>query len=89
MTPGFVKLLAALPKPTRDLARAQFRVFKANPYAPSLKNHALADVGSRPHHDGSRSVRVNLRYRAIYYVRGRVNVWYWIGSHADYDNFVG
>jgi hypothetical protein len=30
-----------------------------------------------------------LQYRAIYVVDGDINVWYWIGSHADYDRFIG
>ena len=28
-------------------------------------------------------------YRAIYFVEGDTNVRYWIGSHSDYNNFVG
>jgi hypothetical protein len=38
---------------------------------------------------GSRSVAITRRYRAIYVVDGDTNVWYWCGSHEDYNNFVG
>jgi hypothetical protein len=30
-----------------------------------------------------------MKYRAIYVVDGETNVWYWIGSHANYDTFTG
>ena len=31
-----------------------------------------------------------MQYRAIYATdEDGVNVWYWIGTHADYDVFVG
>lgn len=36
-----------------------------------------------------RSVRVGLRYRALAVeVEGRY-LWFWIGSHADYDKLIG
>ena len=30
-----------------------------------------------------------MRYRAVYIVDGDANVWYWVGTHADYDRFTG
>ena len=38
---------------------------------------------------GSFSVSVTMNYRAIFFLDGPVNVWYWIGTHADYDRFTG
>ena len=32
---------------------------------------------------------ITMQYRAIYVVDGNTNVWYWCGSHNDYDNFTG
>jgi hypothetical protein len=29
------------------------------------------------------------RVNSIYVVDGGTNVWYWVGSHSDYDKFVG
>ena len=37
----------------------------------------------------SSSVSITMQYRAIYTVDGTDNVWYWIGTHADYDVFIG
>ena len=41
------------------------------------------------HEAGSVSVSITRQYRAIYVRQGEVNVWYWIGTHADYDTFTG
>ena len=30
-----------------------------------------------------------MKYRAIGVVDGATTVWYWIGTHADYDVFTG
>lgn len=30
-----------------------------------------------------------MQYRAIYFVQGEINVWYWIGTHAAYKRFTG
>ena len=35
------------------------------------------------------SVSINMSYRAIYTVVDGVNLWYWVGSHTDYDTFLG
>jgi len=35
------------------------------------------------------SVRVGLRYRALAVEADDDLVWFWIGSHADYDDLVG
>ena len=35
-----------------------------------------------------RSVRVGIAYRALGVERDGDVVWYWIGSHADYDKLI-
>ena len=32
------------------------------------------------------SVRIGLSYRAVGLYEGDTIIWYWIGSHADYDH---
>jgi hypothetical protein len=81
--------LAALPREVRDLAELAFQKFLENPLHPALRNHPLDDTRKGRHRTGSRSVSVSMKYRAIYVVDGDTNVWYWIGSHADYDTFTG
>ena len=85
-TKRFRYLLAELPEDVRDLARAACRLFDQSPAHPSLRHHELRDAKRGSHHPKSFSVAITMMYRAIYFVdRQGINVWYWIGTHADYD----
>ena len=64
-------------------------MFVANPRQASLRLHKLKDRSRGQHVPGSYSVSITPRYRAIFFIYGLVNVWYWIGTHADYDRFTG
>ena len=76
----FRSLYAALPKDVRDLADRQYTLLKQNPRHPSLR---FKKVGS------DWSVRIGLGYRALANeVERNVFVWYWIGSHAEYDRLI-
>jgi hypothetical protein len=88
-TRQFKEMFARLPKPIQELAKAAFRQFRANPDHPSLCRHPLEDTDKGRHRTGSFSVSITMKYRAIYAVDGTVNAWYWIGSHNDYENFIG
>jgi len=66
-----------------------FKLFRENPSHPSLRHHALADSKRGSHVPGSFSVSVTMQYRAIYCKVDDVNVWYWIGTHAQYDKLAG
>lgn len=54
-----------------------------------MRHHALDDSDRGSHHAGSYSVSITRRYRAVYVIEEGVNLWYWIGSHADYDRLTG
>lgn len=56
--------------------KSQLRVLKNNPQHPSLH---LKKVGR------FWSVRVGIKYRALAVEQDGDLVWFWIGSHADYD----
>jgi hypothetical protein len=88
-TKSFRELFEAIPAEVREIAAAAFRQFQADPDHPSLRRHQLKDTGRGNHRPGSFSVSVTKKYRAIYFVDGETNVWYWIGSHNDYDNYTG
>ncbi len=81
--------LARLPERIRRLADAAFREFLKDPSSPGLALHDLQDHKRGQHRSGSKAVSVTLRYRAIYVEDGGDNVWYWIGSHSDYNVFTG
>lgn len=63
----------------RNQARAAYRLFVSHPDHPSLRFKKL------PPHEDIWSVRINRDYRAIGRRRGDLIVWFFIGSHADYD----
>ena len=69
----------ALPPDIRRLADRCFELLKADPGHPSLH---LKKVGR------FRSVRIGLRYRALAVEASDGLVWFWIGSHADYDRLI-
>jgi mRNA-degrading endonuclease RelE of RelBE toxin-antitoxin system len=87
--PSFKKQFDKLPAAIQTLARAAFETFKKDPFAPCLHNHPIDDSKKGRHKKGTRSVRVNYRYRALYVEMDDVNLWYWIGSHEDYNDFLG
>ena len=82
-------MLAALPERIQRLAPGAFHLFEENPAHPSLRVHQLDDTKKGRHENSSVSVSITSGYRAIYVVRGNVNLWYWVGSHSDYNTFTG
>jgi hypothetical protein len=65
-----------MPDHVRALADKNFALLKSDSHHPSLH---FKQVG-RYH-----SVRVGLRYRALAISVDDGLLWFWIGSHADYD----
>lgn len=75
----FRSQLAALPKPVQDKAASAYALWSANPSHPSLrfkKVHATLPIYS---------ARVDRGYRAVGVLNGDTIVWFWVGSHADYE----
>jgi mRNA-degrading endonuclease RelE of RelBE toxin-antitoxin system len=88
-TADFREQYDRLPDDIKKLAKAAFKRFCENPAHPSLRLHELKDLKRGHHRRNSFSVSITMHYRAIYAVDDTENVWYWIGTHADYDVFVG
>jgi len=78
--PSFWKCYDALPKAVRELADKQFQVLKSNPRHPSLHFKRIG----RFH-----SARVSAHYRALAVDVEDGVLWFWIGTHAEYDRVVG
>lgn len=68
-----------LPKRVRALADQNFALLKADPRHPSLH---FKEIGRY------RSVRIGLRYRALAVEVEDGLLWFWIGTHSDYDKIV-
>jgi mRNA-degrading endonuclease RelE of RelBE toxin-antitoxin system len=79
VTPEFRKLLRALPDDIRKQARAAYRLFRLDPYHPSLQ---FKRIGQR---NNLYSVRIGLKYRALGLRVDDLIIWDWIGSHGEYD----
>jgi mRNA-degrading endonuclease RelE of RelBE toxin-antitoxin system len=79
-SPAFWEAYRKLPESVRALADKNYTLLKENPKHRSLH---LKKIGR------FWSVRVGARYRALAVeVEGGL-LWFWIGSHADYDVLIG
>ena len=78
-SPAFWQAYARLPANVRALADKNYALLKENAQHPSLK---LKKVGR------FWSVRVGLHYRALAVEKDGDLVWFWIGSHAEYDALI-
>ncbi len=88
-TQEYKKLLKKLPERAVKLTDAAYRAFLADPSHNSLKHHALKDTKKGEHRRGSWAVHIGNQWCAIYVPDGNENVWYWIGTHEDYNNYTG
>lgn len=77
---SFWALYEELPAEIRELADKNYELLKANPRHPSLQLKRIEELWS---------VRVGQQYRAIGIDAPGGIQWIWIGSHADYDRFIG
>ena len=78
-SPDFWIAYDKLPAAIRRIADKNFELLKANASHPSLHYKKVGTL---------RSVRVGLGYRALGVEIGADVLWYWVGSHADYDRLI-
>lgn len=76
----FWALYQALPEDVRRLADKNFALLKADSRHPSLRLKRIGEF---------RSARVGDHYRALGMDTEGGILWFWIGTHADYDKLVG
>jgi len=79
-SPEFLSLYNRLPQAIQPLADKNFSLLKNNFHHPSLH---MKKVGSYW------SVRVGLHYRAVAVEVPDGLLWFWIGSHEDYNKLFG
>jgi hypothetical protein len=82
VTRKFWRLFSDLPLDVQRDAKRAYRNFQSNPGHPGLQFKKLEGA------DDIYSVRIGLGFRALAVVEGDRVVWYWIGSHVDYDRLV-
>ena len=76
---AFWEAYERLPAQVRTLADKNYALLKQDPEHPSLHFKRVGKFWS---------VRVGLRYRALAVEADGDLVWFWIGSHADYDALI-
>jgi hypothetical protein len=82
-------MLEALPAAIQAIAEKAFHQFCKDRTHPSLDLKPIHDSGSGRHRAGSFRVKVTARYRAVFVPDGGKDVWYFVGSHADYNALIG
>jgi hypothetical protein len=78
--PEFWRLLEQLPARIQEQARRNYELLKNDPQHPSLQFKRVGRF---------RSVRIGRRYRALGVEIEDGVLWFWIGTHAEYDKLVG
>jgi hypothetical protein len=79
-TPDFWECYKDLPNEIQELADKNYALLRADPSYPSLHFKKIDELWS---------VRVGLHYRALAIERKEGYVWFWIGTHAEYDRLIG
>ncbi len=79
-SPGFWECYRQLSPNAQSTADRAFALLKVNPRHPSLHFKKV---------DAYWSVRVGLHHRALAVPILEGLLWFWIGSHAEYDNIIG
>ena len=81
-TGEFRRRFANLPPQVQQQARTAYRQFQQDPSYPGLrfkKVHPELPIYS---------ARVSRNYRAVGQVDGDTVIWFWVGSHAEYDQLL-
>jgi hypothetical protein len=78
-SPEFWACYRSLPATVQELADKNFQLLKDNPHHPSLHFKKIGKY---------RSVRVGIYYRTLAVEVPKGLLWFWIGSHSDYDKIL-
>lgn len=81
-TKEFRDQLVNLPDHVRTQAYRAYRLFLTNTAHPSLHFKKVWDNPT------TYSARVGIGYRALCQLNNSAFIWFWIGSHAEYDRLL-
>ena len=79
---SFWKLYKKLPQNVREIAKKQYKLFVKDAYHASL--HFKRVHSTRPIY----SARITRNYRAVGILDDNIIVWFWVGSHDEYDKLL-
>jgi hypothetical protein len=78
-SPSFWSAYELLPTSVQRVADRNYKILKENPKHPSLHFKRIGRYWS---------VRVGIHYRALAVEIEDGLLWFWIGSHAEYDKLI-
>ena len=78
----FLSCFATLPEAVKRQARKSYRLWKNDPSHPGVRFKRIHN------HEPIYSVRVGKGWRALGLLDGTTITWFWIGSHAEYDQLI-
>ena len=81
-TRRFRRAFDELPDEVKAQAREAYRLFSTNPQHPSLRFKRVHPT------EPIYSVRITRSHRAVGVLAGDVVIWFWIGSHDDYERMI-
>ena len=81
-TADFRKEFRGLSKSVQKQAREAYRLFQSNPQHPGLR---FKRVHEKP---PVYSARINRNYRALGILNRDEIIWFWIGSHKEYERLI-
>ncbi len=81
-TERFRKSFANLPHEIQERARKSYNLWKQD------RNHPGLHFKQVHNQQQIYSIRVGLSYRALGVRQGDTMIWFWIGSHEDYNNII-
>ncbi len=82
LTDDFIECFSKLPERIKRLARENYKLWLSNPNHPSL---SFKLVGKKY---PAYSVRIGIGWRALGFKDEDTMVWFWIGSHPEYDRLI-
>lgn len=80
-TRAFWQAYQKLPASIQEQATQKFQLWRRDPFHPSLHFKELSS--------NLWSVRITPNYRALARRRDDLIVWFWIGTHDEYDRLIG
>ena len=81
-TTSFKKSFAKLPDNIKQKAKSVYRIWIKDPHNKVLQFKKIHKT--KPIY----SVRIDINYRVLGIISGNTIVWFWIGSHSDYDKII-
>jgi len=83
-TQSFRRQFLKLPAPIKQTAKKNYELWKQNPFHPSLE---FKPVKLK---ENIWSVRIGIGWRALGVIKMDEDkiVWFWVGSHAEYDKIL-